>query len=77
MIITTAPDMIERLRPSLSPIKRMNTAPTKHPISYIAVTKPCIVELSLVSGMAALNSGEVMMPDISPRGAIISSGFWA
>lgn len=74
-IITIAPNIIEYLRPSLSPTHRINTAPARQPISYIAVTKPCMVELSFVSGIAALNSGAVMMPDIKPIDYISSQFF--
>ena len=36
------------------------------PISYIAVTKPCIVEFSLVAVKRLLKAGAVIMPDMTP-----------
>ena len=36
------------------------------PISYIAVTNPCIVEFPLVAVKRLLNAGAVIIPDMTP-----------
>ena len=66
MIMITEPRIMPLRLPRRSPLQRMSIAPMRHPISYIAVTNPCIVGLFRVSGNMAAKAGALMIPDITP-----------